>query len=448
MTLITFDNGKPVFRDGKVGTSQGCCCNGDCLCCSCVERVAYTPSSPGASAKPFAGIPPNGEWPVDEFGRRYAEFPCHYVEYAFSQYAAQIFPNAPNAGADAAYPNSGEWERVITPGDYGSGFGYGKTQCTGSTEAECQPCLAYPSQYWYNVGPPPTADPLPTLAQLQKRCGIYHPCTPCENCSNAVDGCGVAGINQSQGSGDTYPQGIPWPPPEGTCPCRLCDLLCLEQVVVAFTSKPKTIVVDGVHYFVGTFFGHSLPATVPPISHADQPANVWLVGGSVNTGGYNGPYAWRCNSEQELSDFPIYHIYDVFTCCNCDSSNWPTQGGDNEGKATEESGWWDQEYTYRFWYYRIRVVSDCCECQEYVITPASLCAFPPFFGGPGDEYVEPAACGGIQQINNSRNGIDVLAMPDVYPDSAFTTTGSCPLPSVCETPCWENRVEVNCNPFP
>lgn len=31
MTLITFQNGKPVFRDGKVGTEQGCCC-GKCCC--------------------------------------------------------------------------------------------------------------------------------------------------------------------------------------------------------------------------------------------------------------------------------------------------------------------------------------------------------------------------------------------------------------------------------
>lgn len=30
MTLITFSDGKPVMRDGKVGTEQECCC-GDCL---------------------------------------------------------------------------------------------------------------------------------------------------------------------------------------------------------------------------------------------------------------------------------------------------------------------------------------------------------------------------------------------------------------------------------
>ena len=28
MTLITFEDGKAVFRDGKVGTEQACCCGG------------------------------------------------------------------------------------------------------------------------------------------------------------------------------------------------------------------------------------------------------------------------------------------------------------------------------------------------------------------------------------------------------------------------------------
>ena len=33
MTLITFQDGKPVLRDGKVGTGQGCCCKQDCSRC-------------------------------------------------------------------------------------------------------------------------------------------------------------------------------------------------------------------------------------------------------------------------------------------------------------------------------------------------------------------------------------------------------------------------------
>lgn len=30
MTLITFYNDGPVFRDGKIGTEQACCCSGEC----------------------------------------------------------------------------------------------------------------------------------------------------------------------------------------------------------------------------------------------------------------------------------------------------------------------------------------------------------------------------------------------------------------------------------
>lgn len=32
MTLITFSDGKPVMRDGKVGTQQECCCSPPCQC--------------------------------------------------------------------------------------------------------------------------------------------------------------------------------------------------------------------------------------------------------------------------------------------------------------------------------------------------------------------------------------------------------------------------------
>lgn len=33
MTLITFTDGKPVMRDGKVGTGETCCCAKGCDCC-------------------------------------------------------------------------------------------------------------------------------------------------------------------------------------------------------------------------------------------------------------------------------------------------------------------------------------------------------------------------------------------------------------------------------
>jgi hypothetical protein len=34
MTLITFQDGKPVMRDGKIGTEQACCCGVGCEACT------------------------------------------------------------------------------------------------------------------------------------------------------------------------------------------------------------------------------------------------------------------------------------------------------------------------------------------------------------------------------------------------------------------------------
>jgi hypothetical protein len=39
MTLIAFQDGKPVFRDGKVGAEQECCCEEEC-CLPCPENFA------------------------------------------------------------------------------------------------------------------------------------------------------------------------------------------------------------------------------------------------------------------------------------------------------------------------------------------------------------------------------------------------------------------------
>lgn len=42
MTKITFTDGKPVMRDGKVGTGQECCCDGQCTYrYVCVERIEH-----------------------------------------------------------------------------------------------------------------------------------------------------------------------------------------------------------------------------------------------------------------------------------------------------------------------------------------------------------------------------------------------------------------------
>jgi hypothetical protein len=39
MTTIAFEDGKPVFRDGKVGTGQECCCGSECDCEGCDYSV-------------------------------------------------------------------------------------------------------------------------------------------------------------------------------------------------------------------------------------------------------------------------------------------------------------------------------------------------------------------------------------------------------------------------
>jgi len=55
MTLITFQDGKPVLRDGKVGTEQGCCCGGQCPCVCICPAFQLTEVMRGPS--PFGPIP-------------------------------------------------------------------------------------------------------------------------------------------------------------------------------------------------------------------------------------------------------------------------------------------------------------------------------------------------------------------------------------------------------
>lgn len=43
MTLITWQDGGPLFKDGKVGTEQGCCCGCDCGNCSLTVKVNGIP---------------------------------------------------------------------------------------------------------------------------------------------------------------------------------------------------------------------------------------------------------------------------------------------------------------------------------------------------------------------------------------------------------------------
>jgi len=46
MTTIAFEDGKPVFRDGKVGTEQACCCD-PCVNCECEVCVSASFVSKG-----------------------------------------------------------------------------------------------------------------------------------------------------------------------------------------------------------------------------------------------------------------------------------------------------------------------------------------------------------------------------------------------------------------
>jgi hypothetical protein len=81
VTLITFQDGKAIFRDGKVGTEQECCCTVDCCLGAVIEvfnnpptnayapqccaYLMYLPGDDGSGA--FDGFPIpvglSGKWP-------------------------------------------------------------------------------------------------------------------------------------------------------------------------------------------------------------------------------------------------------------------------------------------------------------------------------------------------------------------------------------------------
>jgi hypothetical protein len=70
MTTITTQGGKIVLRDGRVGTEQGCCCEGDATCEECVNNSLpadcelcndlYPLSTNAYNAEIAAGFPPCG----------------------------------------------------------------------------------------------------------------------------------------------------------------------------------------------------------------------------------------------------------------------------------------------------------------------------------------------------------------------------------------------------
>ena len=74
MTLITFQDGKPLFRDGKVGTEQACCCG-----CACQMPLPSGMVPHVSAVVTFPDIPgdcPSGDYPVEldltlQFGAYY-----------------------------------------------------------------------------------------------------------------------------------------------------------------------------------------------------------------------------------------------------------------------------------------------------------------------------------------------------------------------------------------
>jgi hypothetical protein len=364
-----------------------------------VERVYYTPSDPEADAQPFAGIPPEGgAWQWDASGYYYGEFPCHYVEYAFSALADLIFPNAANAGADAAYAGGGTWARRIVEFFY---LATGETRCAGSTAADCQPCFAYP-------GETPAGDPLPTLEQLKKQCGIYHPCAPCKRCQNAADGCGVPGTNRSQVDGTTYPDGIPWPPPAGTCPCATCcpGVFCYEAVWSQYTGtgvRPPTDAVPDEH-----------PPNTLAVIGLDQ--NLWV--------------AVRCPGDtggiQQISDGLQW---DYSGRCGYDSWN----EAPSEVLATEGS--------YSQFYLRVRLVGSCSECCTSWEPQEDCCRVGVTPGREGVSFLAQCNCGDLSifpgDVKEQIRACYGDAWPPLCDNNACDNSAWPVCPDSCDCCVWE-----------
>jgi len=60
MTLITFQDGSPILKDGKVGTEQACCCDGGGCAASCEDELTVTGSIGGMTATVITTIPGAG----------------------------------------------------------------------------------------------------------------------------------------------------------------------------------------------------------------------------------------------------------------------------------------------------------------------------------------------------------------------------------------------------
>ena len=333
MTLITFKDGKPVFRNGKVGTAQGCCCGGG-ICCQCFVRVEYATTNAEANAKPFAGIAPEDGW-TPTAGGFYAEFPCAYYDYA-SNIGAPVFAHKANEGADAAYSDTGDWTPTFYPAE--------RMRCVPATaEANCQECQT-------------TWETPPTLEQLLKPCGIYHPPDPCKACSN-LDGCGSPQ--------PPYYEPPAWPPQENaetwenTCPCTPCSELCMQVVYSTFQAKPKVCYdYSGNPYPCGPLAYELIPEEQPPC--------VFAVGGALwDQGTPFDSMDWRClfgGPPPNPGPGEVYQILDDrggfygLPCGGGITYSWNEETG-SYGYYPED--WADQTYTWTQRYWRISTDDDC-----------------------------------------------------------------------------------------
>ena len=197
-------------------------------------------------------------------------------------------------------------------------------------------------------------------------------------------------------------------------------MLCLQKVAVTWQSKIRTVIIDGRHWpdcDSGASFYATHPLTAPPaLSALTLPANTILIAGGDQTDGIiSGPY-WKCNTPENRGIFYPTEAY------ICQSLPCPDSGSE---PPPEESEWWEDEYTFKGYYYALRIVPDCCACQ-WSVTGTDC----------GEYGVDPLACGGINQIEMDAMG---------YYAAQYLKSQSCDFPFACGIPCWE---APPCNPLP
>lgn len=96
MTDISWDNGGPVFRDGKIGTGQGCCCGkGACCTCSSEQEV----------------------WSYTYTGEEHAELQSFCtLEEAMARYDVLLADTAARASSAAGLLSANGWICTLTDG--------------------------------------------------------------------------------------------------------------------------------------------------------------------------------------------------------------------------------------------------------------------------------------------------------------------------------------------